>query len=207
MPQQNGHFECKFPILFYWVHAMLNGGKFTTYLLSSCWAEAENTAMLLKNNLITPNRTVSPFQQFLGKQTKSVLTLMQKFDEMCIITNKDNTHWAKLANHGTPSIWVDYTENHPTGTYQIFYPKMKKIILTWDVTFLQKSYGEYTQVEKPVVVTTSYEGSDMEEELKKVPVVNNNNSINIVSDSNSDLSDDDFKTAKTTFSTKMSMAK
>ena len=132
---------------------------------------------------------------------------MQKFGETCIITYKDNIHRAKLANCGTARIWVGYSENHPICTYQIFNTKTKNIILTWDVTFLQKSYGEYTQVEKPVVVTTSYEGSDMEEELKKVPVVNNNNSINIVSDSNSDLSDDDFKTAKTTFSTKMSMAK
>ena len=67
------------------------------------------------------------------------------------------------------------------------------------MTFLQKSCGEYTQVEKPVVVTTSYEGSDEEEELKMVPVVNNNNSVNIVSDSNSDLSDEDFENSKDNF--------
>ena len=88
---------------------------------------------------------------------------MQKFGEMCIFTYKDNTHWAELANHGTPGIWVGYSENHPAGTYQIFKPKTKKIILTQDVTFLQLSYVVYTQVEKPVVATASYEGSDKEE--------------------------------------------
>ena len=72
---------------------------------------------------------------------------MQKFDEMCITTFKDNLHWAELTNHGTPGFWVGYAENHPTGTYQIFNPKTKKIILTQDVTFLQKSYGEYIKVE------------------------------------------------------------
>ena len=58
------------------------------------------------------------------------------------------------------------------------------IILTWDVTFLQKSYGEYTKVEKSVLVTMSYEGSNDEEEHKTIPIVNNTN-VNIVSETNS----------------------
>ena len=64
---------------------------------------------------------------------------MQKFGEIFIATFKDNIHQAKLANCGTPSIWVGYIKNHPAGTYQIFNPKTKKIIVTQDVTFLQKS--------------------------------------------------------------------
>ena len=50
---------------------------------------------------------------------------MQKFGEICIATYKDNSHQAKLANHGTPSIWVSYAEDN-TGTYWIFNPKTKK---------------------------------------------------------------------------------
>ena len=64
---------------------------------------------------------------------------MQKFGEMCFATIKDNTHLDKLANQQTPDIWVGYAENHPTGTYQIFNPKTKCIILNCDVTFLKKS--------------------------------------------------------------------
>ena len=69
---------------------------------------------------------------------------MKKIVEMC--TYRNNTYWAKLVNWGIPGIW--------------FGPKMKKIILTQDVTFLQKSYGEYTKVEKHVSVIMSYERSD-----------------------------------------------
>ena len=141
----------------------------------------------------------SPFQQFFGKGKKSVLALMQKFGEMCITTFKDNTHWAKLANRGTPGIRVSYAENHPAGTYQIFNPKNKKNILTWDVTFLQKSYGEYTKVEKTVVLTTSYEGSDEEEELEAVPVINSNYNINVVSNSDSDSIEEDVNNNKEIF--------
>ena len=74
---------------------------------------------------------------------------MQKFGETCITTYRYNTHQAKLANQVTPGIWVGYAKGHPTGTYQVFKPKTKKIILIRDVTFLQESYGEYSEFEKP----------------------------------------------------------
>ena len=53
-PQQKGHIEHKFATLFNGVHAMLNGSKFTAFLHSGLWAEAANTAMLLKNNYSLP---------------------------------------------------------------------------------------------------------------------------------------------------------
>ena len=62
-------------------------------------------------------------------------------------------------------------------------------MLTRDVIFLQKSYGEYTKVEKPSVLTMSYEGSDEEEEPEMVSVVINNKNINVVSNSDSDSSE------------------
>ena len=124
-PQQNGCVKCKFATLFNWVCTMLNGGKFTAYLQSGLWAEVANTATTLENNLITPNRTLSPFQQFFGKEKQNVLMVMQKIGEMFIATFKDNTHQAKLAKQGTLRIWVGYAENHPTSTYQIFNPKKK----------------------------------------------------------------------------------
>ena len=162
--KQEGHFKYNIQpqVLcnrnFNHVHAMLNGGKFNAYLQNGLWAEAASTATLLKNNLITPNRNLSPFQQFLGSRKRSILSLMQKFGEICITTYKDETNLAKLAIQGTPGIWVGYTEGHPTGTYWGFNPKTKKITLTWGVTFLQKFCSEYIKVEKPVFVTTTYEG-------------------------------------------------
>ena len=77
--------------------------------------------------------------------------------------------------------------------------KTKENILTWDVTFLQKSNSEYTQVEKPVVVTASYEGSNKEEEFEIVHIVNNINSLNIVSSSNSVSNEEDFDNIKDNF--------
>ena len=80
-------------------------------------------------------------------------------------------------------------------------------MLTRDVIFPQKSYSEYTKVEKPAVLTTSYEESDEEEELKTVSVVNSNNNINVVSNSDSESSEEDVKSNEDNFLTKTSMIK
>ena len=56
------------------VRAMLHHGKISAYLQNGLWAEAANTIMLLENNILTLDRTLSPFQQFLGKGKRSILT-------------------------------------------------------------------------------------------------------------------------------------
>ena len=92
--------------------------------------------MLLEKNLITPHRITN-----FGKGKRSTLILVQKIDEMCITTYRDNFYQAKLANQGAPGIWVGFAEVYPIGTYWVFNPKTKKIILTKDVTFLQSHMG------------------------------------------------------------------
>ena len=66
---------------------------------------------------------------------------------MCITTYRVDSHWAKLVNHGAQGIWSCYADGHSTGMYHVFNHKTKNIILTLDVTFLQKPYGEYSKIE------------------------------------------------------------
>ena len=86
-----------------------------------------NTAMLLEKNLFTLSRNLSPFQQFFGKGKKSILSSMQKFGEMCVTTNWDNSHCAKLANHGTPGIWVGYADSTPLVNTRYSIPRLKRL--------------------------------------------------------------------------------
>ena len=76
-----------------------------------------------------------------GKGERSILSLVQKFGEMCINMYGNNFCWAKLVNQGAPGIQVGFTEGHSVGTYWVYNPKTKKIILvkklfmvsiTWD---------------------------------------------------------------------------
>ena len=64
-PKQNGLVECKFTTLFNWLHTMLNGRKFITYLRCGPMVEAANTTILLENHLTTPKRTLAHFNIFL----------------------------------------------------------------------------------------------------------------------------------------------
>ena len=106
---------------------MLYGRKFNIYLQNSIWAKAANTTMFLENHMITPNRNISPFQQFVVKGKKSILPLIQIFVKMCIATYKDNSHWAILANCSTFSFWVGYAEGHPTVHTKFSTPKQKRL--------------------------------------------------------------------------------
>ena len=125
-----------------------------------------------------------PISTIFGKGKISILSLMQKFGKK--VYHHLQRYQAKLANQGTPCIWIGYAKGHLTGTKWIFNPKTKKIILTRYVIFLQKSYGEYSKVEKLVLVTMSYKSSDGEVEPKTFPIINNdnNNNCNLVTDSN-----------------------
>ena len=40
---------------------------------------------------------------------------MQNFGEMLITTNRNNTDQDKVANQGTPGVWVGYADGHCTG--------------------------------------------------------------------------------------------
>ena len=135
----------KITTLFNQVHAKPNTRKFNAFPQNSLWAEATNTTNPSQNNLLTLNRILSSFHQLFGKGKRICLwckTLLK-----CVITHWENSHFAKLANHGTPSLWVGYHDGHPTSTYCIFNPKAKKILFTLDATFLQKSYRDYNEVE------------------------------------------------------------
>ena len=71
---------------------------------------------------------------------------------MCITIYWDNSHQAKLANWGTPGIWVSFAEGQSVDASHVYNPKTMKISLTKDVTFLHKSYRKWCKVENSVMV-------------------------------------------------------
>ena len=107
--------------------------------------------------MITPLRDLSLFQQLFGKGKRSILTSVQRFGEICMMTYHDNSHQTKLANKGTQGIWVGLADGHSVSTYSMFNPKAPKLAQK-NVTFLFKSHDEWNKVEKPTLVFISYEG-------------------------------------------------
>ena len=102
--------------------------------------------------------------------------------------------YRKLANQGVTGIWAGFAESHPVGTYHVYNLKTRKMILTKDVIFSQKSHKGWSKVEKMVMVPTSYEGLDNDEELKMIHVINQNNNNNYTeskTDNEENLFDED----------------
>ena len=124
IPQQNGRVKRKFTILFNRVQAMLNGGKFSSILRDSLWAETANMATLFENNIFSPTRDLSPFQQIFRNRKRSILPSVQKFSKICIITHCGSSQQVKLVNQGTPGIWVGFVDGHPVDTNGILNPKI-----------------------------------------------------------------------------------
>ena len=46
-------------------------------------------------------------------------------------------------------MWIGYAANHAAGTHRVWNPVTNKIILTRDVLFLGKSYGDWIKEKEP----------------------------------------------------------
>ena len=79
---------------------------------------------------------------------------------------------------------MDYVDGHLVGTFQVMKPKIRKINVTHDVTFLCKLHNEFNKAYKSVFVPTSYERSDGKNCNESIFIDNgnNNNDCNVVSD-------------------------
>ena len=145
IPQQNGRIERKFATLFNRVHAMLNGGKFTPYLHSGLWLEAANTATFIENHLTTPNRSMNPFQQFLGRENQTSSSQCKNLVKYTLSLSRTTPTGLNYPIIALQVFGLDMLKTIPLVHTGFFNPKTKCIILTWDVTFLNKSYGEYSK--------------------------------------------------------------
>ena len=76
---------------------------------------------------------------------------------------------------------VAFVVGHPLGTYRALNPKTQKNSLTGDVTFFNKSNGEWAKIEKLTFVWVTDGGSN-DDDGEQVP--KNNDRYNIVTDSN-----------------------
>ena len=100
------------------------------------WAEAANTATDLDGILVGPGETVDSTTKFFGKGYKSNILSTKIFGEECIVANAKTVN-TKIEPRGRKLNWVGYAKDHPVGTYRLFNPASKKIVVSRDVTFLR----------------------------------------------------------------------
>ena len=173
-PQQNGKIERVFPTMFARARACFNAAKFDINLRKQLWAEAISYAFQTDDITVTRGRPLGPPYRVFCKKDPTYVYHLRSFGEVGICRDGQyrsrheyqgvNKH---LLNRGKVGIFVGYLPNHPPGTWKFYDPCTKKIFKSRDVTWLEKTYGEYTKnINAPnfsVIVPDSDE--DLQDEL------------------------------------------
>jgi hypothetical protein len=106
---------------------------------------------------------VSSYSQFYEKEASYTRSL-QNFGEIGVITNHaDKMIRAKLADPGKVGMFLGYPESHANDTYHMWNLQTDRMILSWDVLWLNKSYNtDTTESIKIVDNTDALESPDLE---------------------------------------------
>ncbi|MCP4744763.1 MAG: hypothetical protein GY874_01280, partial [Desulfobacteraceae bacterium] len=106
------------------------------------WCKAANTTTDFDNFYATEGNSLGSAIKFWGKGYKSLIDSPKIFGEACIVTNMTKIK-AKLSDCGKVYMWRGYAKDHKAGTYRLYNPTTRKMIMSRDVVFLRKSTKEY----------------------------------------------------------------
>ena len=137
-PQHNGRVERKFATLYGRMRAMLNAAGLEATLRKGVWAECGNAATRNENLSISTRNQKPAWERFFNRPSKLVWNL-RTFGEMAI-TTKHNKIQGKLTNKGIPVMFVGYASDHATDVYRLLKMSNKRIVMSRDVRWLNKSY-------------------------------------------------------------------
>jgi hypothetical protein len=145
-PQFNGRVERKFATLFSRVRTMLNGARLPKELREGVWAEAAKLSTDIENILVTPIKS-KPAHNVFFKVDEPKPILMKPFGDIAVIeNNKSRKLRSKLEDRGYPAMYLGMAENHSDQVYHFLKLDTNQVILSRDVLWLDKSYGDWKGV-------------------------------------------------------------
>lgn len=142
-PQQNGVVERAFATLYRCTRAAIKAAEFPEGLKQKLWAEGGQTSTRLNNGMIMKAGLQRSHKMFYGEEEFQP-GLLHCIREMAVVAKRE-TIKLKLADQGKMIIFVRYARLHAKDVYQFYKSVMRKIILSRDVIWIGKLYGEYVQ--------------------------------------------------------------
>jgi hypothetical protein len=139
-PQRNCKVERKFQAFFGRIRAMLNSVGLKDHLRSGVWAECTMTVTYLFNNTSIKEKMICPYQLQFGNKPRLPESL-RSFGEIGVVTTKNDIQ-GKLANIGTPCMFMGYSIDHANDVYRMLHIKTKKIINSRDIIWMNKVYKD-----------------------------------------------------------------
>jgi hypothetical protein len=164
-PQQNGVVERKFATLFGRARSMLNNAGMNGKMREGLWAEAANTATLLENIVVHPGETKCPYEKFYGN-LPNWMRYLRVFGEIGVVKEHGDIK-GKLKNRGRLATFIGYpNSSHAGNVYRFFTLDKKSIILSRDVQWMRKMWGEFskTKQEQDLVDLTDSDEDDIVED-------------------------------------------
>ena len=166
-PQQNGKIERKFATLYGKMRAMLNGAKLIPYFREKIWAQCAKLSTQLENIISKSNGEDSAHKKFYGNNPSWIKNL-RTFGEIGIL-NDGRKIKGKLNNRGFPAMFIGYPEDHTSNVYQFINLEKQSMVLSRNVTWLNKSYGKFrelspAEIEGELIIQELEEDVDEEEE-------------------------------------------
>jgi len=95
----------------------------------------------MENIHSSANKSVPAHQKFFGEERKFARCL-HIVREVGIVHVEDATQ-SKLADKGTPCIFVGYAPSHAAHTYRMFNVQTRHVWVTRDIKWMKQVYGDY----------------------------------------------------------------
>ena len=142
-PQQNGMVERAFATLYGRIRALNNHAGFEKEKREKLWPECAATATKLDNILVNNSNEKSAYEKFYGIKSP-IEQHLRIFGEVGIVTKHNNKRIrSKLENWGIPCVFMGYAKDHAANVYRMLNLETNLIIITRDIKWLKKTYGEY----------------------------------------------------------------
>jgi hypothetical protein len=134
-------------------------------------AEYAQTATNLMN-ILSRNGGKSSYELFYKKEAKYSKSL-QIFREIGIKISQSNNHQETMKDKGNLCVFLGLESNHPKDAYRVLDSKTKSIMITRDVRWLHKNYGEYYGTISPKTKQYTDLESSSDEEIQIINNVKN----------------------------------
>ena len=176
-PKQNGRVEKKIRIIWQRAMTMMNHANLTLESQKEFWAEAVACSAFIEDLMIKAGRTSPALYNWTNTTvTKWVKNLVQ-FGRIGVVKKKGKQ--AKMVDKGYPAMMVGYALNHGAGTYRLYNPKTKRIIMSRDVKwmdFKSKRIESEFQLFEPGIKSVSSDENESEGESEDDSTISSNDS-------------------------------
>jgi hypothetical protein len=113
-------------------------------LRNDLWSYAALHVTSLENTIVDQKGS-TPHLILTGTNPNWVKNL-RTFGEIGIVYTKPTKIRNKLENRGSPCICIGYPEDHTSDVFKFYNPKTYTVVLSRNIYWLNKSYGEFYKV-------------------------------------------------------------